>query len=139
MARRTICVAMALAVVACKKDRGAAGGGSGSGSASASVAPISTPPLGVEAVKAMSYVSGPGAKDFERARAAAKTPDWAAVAEACRAAIARDATHLDAHRLLATALVRQNQIAEAVDHLVIALAGDLLGFQAGLDTDMDLQ
>ena len=139
MTTRMVWVATVLAVVACKKDSGGGGGtGSGSGSGSAQVAPIATPPLGVESIKVIGYSYGPGQKDFERAQAAAKTSDWTTVAEATRAAIGKDEHHLDARRLLASALVQQNQAAEAVDHLVMAVSGDFLAFGRELEKDPNL-
>jgi hypothetical protein len=86
----------------------------------------------------MNFPYGEGAGDYTRAQAAYKKKDWAAVAEAAQAAIKKDAMHLDAHRLLATALAQQGDRTGARDHLIIALAGDLPKYAAGLATDQDL-
>ena len=71
------------------------------------------------------------------ARAAAKTKDWAAVKSQCEAALAKDPWHLDAHRLLATALAQTGDPAAAVDHLVTALAADYYAYGPGLAGEGD--
>ena len=57
---------------------------------------------------------------------------------ASEAAIARDPNHLDAHRLLATALAQAGEHAAVVDHLVAVLAADYWQYGTAL-ADPDLK
>src|SRR4051812_30733120 len=96
----TLRVALAVALAACgsKDDKAAAGKGSGTGTGGATVAPLTIPPLGVDAIKRFNYVYGPAAKDYDKIVAAYKaTPrDWNAIRAAAEATLAKDADHLDA-------------------------------------------
>lgn len=105
------------------------------------VAPIATPPVGVDAIRRMNFTWEAGQGPYDKAIAAlrAKTRDWAVVRTHVEAAIAKDPNHLDAHRLLGTALAKTGDPAAAVDHFVIALAGDYYKYAPGLPTDEDLK
>jgi len=92
-------------------------------------APIALPIVGVDRIGRFNFIYDDGRPAYEKARAAAKTKDWATVKAQCEAALAKDPMHLDAHRLLATALAQQGDAAAAVDHLVTALAGDYYGYE----------
>lgn len=101
-------------------------------------APIAIPTLGVDRVGRFNFIYDDGRPAYEKARAAAKSKDWAAVKTQCEAALAKDPMHLDAHRLLATALAQTGDPAAAVDHLVTALAADYYAYGPGLAGDKDL-
>jgi hypothetical protein len=100
-------------------------------------APIALPVLGVDRIGRFNFIYDDGRPAYDKARAAAKTKDWATVKTQCEAALAKDPMHLDAHRLLATALAQQGDAAAAVDHLVTALAADYYAY-ADFATDKDL-
>lgn len=104
----------------------------------AAPAPLAMPALGVDSIKRMNYIYGDGAADYARAVTAYKTKDWAAVRASCEAAIKKDAAHLDAHRLLATAAAQLGDRPAATEHLAIALAGDWRKFGPKLASDQDL-
>jgi len=135
---RTTCVALAL--VACgacgkkstdhTKDDAAAG---------PAVAPLSTPTIGIESPKRFNFTWEAGASAYAAAVTAYKTKQWAAVRADCEAALAKDPNHLDAHRLLATALAQLGEHAAAVDHLVTALAADYWKYAPSIATDDDLK
>jgi hypothetical protein len=86
----------------------------------------------------MNFPYGAGADDYAKAVAAYKKQDWAAVATAAQAALAKDAEHLDAHRLLGTALAQTGDKAGASQQLAAALAGDWLKYGPALADDKDL-
>ncbi len=123
----------------------------GGGSAAPAVAPLAMPILGIDQIKRMSFIYGEGAQAYEKAVVAYRgkphkgsaVPDdahnWPVVRANCETAIAKDPFHLDAHRLLATALAQAGEHAAAVDHLVTALAGDYLKYGPSLATDDDLK
>ncbi len=92
------------------------------------VAPITTPPIGVDAIKRMNFAYGDGRHEFEKAQEKQKAGAWPQVKQYCEATLAKDPNHLDAHRLIATALAQTGEHAAAVDHLVTALAGDYLRY-----------
>jgi hypothetical protein len=128
---------MLLGAVACgKKDKAAPP----PVPSDAAVAQLPMPELGIDGPRRTNYVYGAGAKDHERARAAYKaTPrDWATVRSAAEAALAKDGDHLDAHRLLASALAQAGDPAAVTPHLVAALAGDWLRWGPTLADDADL-
>lgn len=111
------------------------------GSAAPTVAPIATPPVGVEAIKRMAfYWSSEGQDYLKKAVPAlnAKTRDWAAVRAGSEATLAKDPHHYDAHRSLASALVQTQEYASAVNHLVTALAADYAKYAPKLAEDPDL-
>jgi len=113
------------------------------GSAAAAVAPIAMPTLGLDAVARFDFIWEAGSPAYAKAIAAyrAKARDWAAVRASCEAAIAKDPGHLDAHRLLASALAQSPAPADqaaAVEHLVTALGGDFYAYAPGIAKDPDL-
>jgi hypothetical protein len=102
-------------------------------------APIAIPALGVDRIGRFNFIYDDGRPAYEKARAAAKTKDWATVKAQCEAALAKDPNHFDAHRLLATALAQTGDPAAAVDHLVTALAADYYEYGPTLAADKDLE
>jgi hypothetical protein len=105
------------------------------------IAPIATPPVGVEAIKRMNYTWEAGASAFRDAQSAyrAKPRDWAAVRKETESSLAKDPHHLDARHLLGVALANGSEPAAAVEHLVAALAADHYRFAPLLDKDEDLK
>ncbi len=134
-------LAFTISSASCGKKAAAPTDDQGSGSARATVAPIAPPTLGVDAIKALNFVYDSGAPAYLKAMNAYKaTPrDWAAVQAACEAAITKDPRHLDAHRLLASALAQQNKPAEATEHLLLTFAGDWGKYGAAVANDPDLE
>ncbi|MBP9086251.1 MAG: hypothetical protein KBG15_09030 [Kofleriaceae bacterium] len=133
----TLCVAGA----ACGNKTSPPKSKQGSGSATPTVAPIAAPTLGVDTIKALNFVYDGGAPAYQKAIAAYKaTPrDWAAVQSHCEAALAKDPRHLDAHRLLASALSQQGKPAEATEHFLLVVAADWGKYGATFLADPDLQ
>jgi hypothetical protein len=86
-------------------------------------APLAMPPLGVDRITRFNFVYD-NTSAWASAQTKAKAKDWAGVKSICEALLAKDPYHLDAHRLLASALAQSGDSAAAVDHLVTALAGD---------------
>lgn len=101
--------------------------------------PVDLPSLGVTRPIDLAYEGGKGARAFGRAQAAVKKQDWTQVRTACEEAIVADPLHLDAHRLLASALAQQGKYEEAVDELAVALAGDFGRWGGTVLTDPDLE
>jgi len=134
-------LAFTISSASCGKKAAAPTDDQGSGSARAAVAPIAPPTLGVDAIKALNFVYDSGAPAYLKAMNAYKaTPrDWAAVQAACEAAIAKDPRHLEAHRLLASALAQQNKPAEATEHLLLTFAGDWGKYGGSVANDPDLE
>lgn len=99
---------------------------------------LTAPPLGVASIKQLGYPYGDGKKAYDKAVAAYKKKDWAAVKTACEEALAKDAHHLDAHRVLGAALAKLGDHAAASTHLVAALAGDFLRWGPKILQDEDL-
>ncbi len=87
-------------------------------------APLAMPALGVDQIKRFNFIYEAGAPAHEKAVAAYRKRDWAAVRTQAEAALAKDPMHLGSHRLLAAALAQTGEPAAAVDHLVTALAAD---------------
>ena len=131
---------LCVAGTACGNKTAAPNTKQGSGSDSPTVAPIAAPTLGVDTIKALNFVYDSGAPAYQKAMAAYKaTPrDWAAVQSQCEAALAKDARHLDAHRLLASSLSQQGKPAEATEHLLLVLAADWSKYGVTLFDDPDL-
>jgi hypothetical protein len=102
-------------------------------------APLAIPTVGVDQVKRMGFIYAEGSPAYEKAVAAYKKKDWATVRKECETAIAKDPMHLDAHRLLATALAQTGEHAAAVDHLVTAIAADYYKYGPSLTDDDDLK
>ena len=126
--------------VACGKgDKGGGAGGSGSaGSGSGSAAGPAAPAIGVDTVNRFNFPYGKGEAAFKKATAAHKAKDWAALRSAAEEAIAADAYHHDAHRLLAIALVQLGLLDEARDHLVTIAAQDPLRIRPLVRADLEL-
>jgi hypothetical protein len=101
--------------------------------------PLTVPPLGVDAIKKMNYVYGDGAKAYEKVREAFKKKDWPAVAATAKEVLAKDAGHLDAHRMLGSALAQTGDFPGAAEHLLAALAGDFVRWGEKLPGDPDLK
>jgi 2,6-dihydroxypseudooxynicotine hydrolase len=87
-------------------------------------APLAMPALGVDQIKRFNFIYEAGAPAHEKAVAAYRKKDWAAVRTQAEAALVKDPMHLGSHRLLAAALAQTGEPAAAVDHLVTALAAD---------------
>lgn len=117
---------------------GGSSGGSSSGSGSLP-APLAPPTIGIDKIARMNFIYEAGSPAYEKAVAAYKKKDWATVRKECEASLAKDANELDAHRLLATALVQLGEPAAAVDHLVTALAADYFRYGPSFDDDADLK
>jgi hypothetical protein len=98
-------------------------------------APLAMPVLGVEQIKRFNFIYDTGAPAHDKAVAAYRKQDWAAVRTHAEAALAKDAAHLGAHRLLASALAQTGEPAAAVDHLVTAIAADALQYAPTLADD----
>lgn len=136
-------LALSLTLGCGKKGEPAAKGEAGSGSATAAPPappPFQVPALGAESPRRFNYLYGDGAAAYDKALAAykAKPRDWAAVQSGAEAALAKDAFHLDAHRLLAAAQAQNGDYAAAAGHLAAALAGDWARFGAALAADPEL-
>ncbi len=124
---------------ACGGDKSAA---KDKGPPDAALPKLEMPAIGVAKVTEMNYVYGDGAKPYEpvlgkNGQYAKK--DWAGVKASCEAALAKDPKHLDAHRLLGTALAQLGDFEAATPHLVAALAGDFLRWGPGLPQDKELE
>jgi len=118
------------------------GAGSGSGSAAgagSTAAPLAPPTIGIDKIARMNFIYEAGSPAYEKAVAAYKKKDWPQVRKECEASLAKDPNELDAHRLLATALVQAGEPAAAVDHLVTALAADYFKYGPSFDDDADLK
>jgi hypothetical protein len=101
-----------------------------------SAAPLAMPSaLGVDQVKRFNFIYDAGAPAYDKAIAAYRKKDWAAVRTQAEAAIGKDPMHLGAHRLLAAALAQTGEPAAAVDHLVTAIAADYLQYAPTLGED----
>ena len=103
------------------------------------VAPIALPPIGLDAIRRANFMYGDGSKEFDKAESALKERDWAALRKHAEGALAKDPHHLDAHWAVAVALAQTGEHAAAVDHLVIALAGDYFRYADKLATDKNLE
>lgn len=130
VARRALGVtaaAVALACAACggRKDgaRPAPDAGIAVAAAPAEVT-VALRPLGKASLDEFGWRSGPGAAAFERALAAEKHGDLAAVEREASAALAADAGHLEAAWLAAVARARLGRTADVLAPLEIAAAGD---------------
>jgi hypothetical protein len=103
--------------------------------AAPAAAPLAMPVLGVDQIKRFNFLYEAGAPANDKAIAAYRKKDWAAVRTQAEAALAKDPMHLGAHRLLAAALAQTGEPAAAVDHLVTALAADYLQYAPTLADD----
>jgi hypothetical protein len=134
MTRISLCVL--LAVAAC-------GGGKKSDGAkkdekTEATPKLAMPVLGVEKVMKMNYIYGDGAKAYAKVKEAYKKQDWPAVQVACEETLKKDPGHLDAERMLGTALAQQGNFAAATPHIVAALAGDWVRWGPKLPEDKEL-
>jgi len=98
-------------------------------------APLALPPLGVDQIRRFNFSADAGAAAHDKAVAAYRKKDWAAVRAQSEAAIGKDPMHFASHRLLAAALAQTGEPAAAVDHLVTALAADYWQYAPTLDDD----
>ena len=134
----TICVAVLTCLLACGDKKKDTPKTKDDAAAGPTVAPIATPPIGVDSIKRMNFAFGDGMKEWEKGAAQLKTKNWAAVKAHAEATLAKDPNHLDARRALATALVQSGEHAAAVDHLVAVLAADYFRYGDTL-ADEDLK
>lgn len=132
------CALVAIMAPSCKKRRAAPA--ASAHQLTTQAAPIALPVLGVESPSQFNYRYDAGTPLYRRAQAAYKQQprDWAAVEQHCRAALAKDARHLEAARLLATALAQRSAFAEATDVLLSVLEADWLRFGPNLTNDAEL-
>ncbi len=127
---RAVLVAGLAGIAACGGGRARDDSGSGVASAAPVLdAAMRVPdpalrPLGAAALEAYAYRHGPGAAAYARALASEKRDDWAGVVAACREARAADPAHIDAAWLEAAGLARQGAVADMLEPLGIAAAGD---------------
>ena len=98
-------------------------------------APLAMPVLGVDQIKRFNFLYDAGATAHDKALAAYRKKDWPTVRTQAEAALAKDAMHLGAHRLLASALAQTGEPAAAVDHLVTAIAADYYQYAPTLADD----
>ena len=98
-------------------------------------APLAMPALGVDQIKRFNFIYDAGQPAYDKAAAAYRKRDWAAVRTHAEASLAKDPMHLGAHRLLAAALAQTGEPAAAVDHLVTAIAADYLQYAPTLGED----
>jgi hypothetical protein len=100
-----------------------------------SVAPLAMPVLGLDQIRRFNFFYEAGSAAYEKAVAAYRKKEWAQVRTHAEAAIAKDATHLGAQRLLAAALGQTGDPAAAVEPLVTAIAADYLQYGPTLADD----
>lgn len=128
-----------LAALGCGGEKSAA---KDKGPPDAAIPKLEMPALGVAKVTDLNYVYGDGAKAYEPVpgkNGLYAKKDWAGVKAACEAALAKDPKHLDAHRLLGTALAQLGDHEAATPHLATALAGDFLRWGPKLPLDKELE
>lgn len=107
-------------------DPAAGGDGAATAGVERPVPELDPPAPGLPRLADFAYSRGNGRAAFKKAMAARDRGDWPAAEQLARAAIAGDPTHLEAHWLLARALVHQGRADEALQPTAAALAGDLL-------------
>ncbi len=81
-------------------------------------------PLGAASLDEADYRRGAGATAYAQALVAEKQAAWPAVVSACREALAADPHHIDAAWLEAAGLAREGKLADMMEPLGIAAAGD---------------
>ncbi len=96
-------------------------------------------PLGVARPTDFNYSSGKAEKAYRPVADALKKKDWTAVRSAAEETLELDKGHLDAHRMLASALAQQGEYDKAAEHLSIALAADWIRWGATVEIDPDLE
>ena len=119
---------LVLALVSCGNKSSAPAKAKDDDAAGPTAAPLAMPALGVDQIKRFNFLYEAGAPAHEKAVAAYRKKDWAAVRTQAEAALAKDPTHLGSHRLLVAALAQTGEPAAAVDHLVTAIAADYLQY-----------
>jgi hypothetical protein len=99
---------------------------------------VAATPIGLAAVKELNYLYGKGQKPYAKATDLYKKKDWAALRAVTEETLAADPGHLDAHRLLGTALAQLGEAEAATEHLAIAIAGDFVRWGPSLLDDGEL-
>ena len=134
---------VALCVLACGDDRKkeADPGGAGKSVAEQATAPpeVALLPIGVGKPADFNYSSGKAEKAYRPVADAHKRKDWTAVRSAAEETLELDKGHLDAHRMLASALAQQGEFEKALEHLSIALAADWIRWGGKVESDPDLE
>ncbi|MDX2092374.1 MAG: tetratricopeptide repeat protein [Kofleriaceae bacterium] len=140
MTFRLTSTALFVMLVACGKKSDGSTKPKDDAAAGPQVAPLTVPPIGVDAIKRMNFVYEAGAAAYDKALTAykAKTRDWAVVKQHAQEAVQKDPQHLDAHYLLARALSQTGEQAAAVDHLVTVLASDYWRYGPAMTKEKDL-
>jgi len=126
---------LVLALISCGNKSSAPAKAKDDAAVGSTAAPLAMPALGVDQLKRFNFLYEAGAPAHEKAVAAYRKKDWAAVRTQAEAALTKDPTHLGSHRLLAAALAQTGEPAAAVDHLVTAIAADYLQYAPTLDED----
>lgn len=130
------CTAIALTLLACgNKSETTAAKAKDDAATTPTAAPLAMPALGVDQIKRFNFIYDAGTPAYDKAVIAYRKKDWPAVRAASEAALAKDASHLGAHRLLAAALAQTGEPAAAVDHLVTVIAADDLQYAPTLAED----
>ena len=96
-------------------------------------------PVGVASPADFNYSSGKAEKAYRPVAEAYKRKDWTAVRSAAEETLELDKNHLDAHRMLASALAQQGEYEKAAEHLSIALAADWIRWGGKVEMDPDLE
>ncbi len=122
-----------------KKEADPAGAGKSVAEQATAAPDIALLPIGVEKPADFNYTSGKGEKAYRPVADAYKKKDWTAVKSAAEETLELDKGHLDAHRMLASALAQQGEYEKAVEHLSIALAADWIRWGAKVEVDPDLE
>jgi len=122
-----------------KKEADPAGAGKSVAEQPTATAEVALLPLGVAKPTDFNYSSGKAEKAYRPVADAHKKKDWTAVKSAAEETLELDKAHLDAHRMLASALAQQGEYDKALEHLSIALAGDWLRWGAAVEADPDLE
>ncbi len=139
--RRFVLVSAVSLVAACGEKKAEPPKARDDAAVAPTVAPIATPPVGVDAVRRMNFMWGTGQSSFQKAQVAAraKTRDWSAIRTHAEAALTKDPHHLDARHLLGVALAKLGEPATAVEYLVAALAGDYYEYAPMIEKDEELK
>jgi hypothetical protein len=126
---------LVLALIGCGNKAETSGKAKDDAAAGPPAAPLAMPSLGVDQIKRFNFIYDAGQPAYDKAAAAYRKKDWAAVRTHAEASLAKDPMHLGAHRLLAAALAQTGEPAAAVDHLVTAIAADYLQYAPTLGED----
>ena len=135
------CVALCVLACGSRDDKKADPGEAGKSVAEQPTAApeVALLPIGVEKPADFNYSSGKAEKAYRPVADAHKRKDWTAVRSAAEEAIELDKRHLDAHRMLASALAQQGEFEKALEHLSIALAADWIRWGGKVEIDPDLE